>query len=173
MHPPRKPFARLAIVAALVTSCLLGTDARAEPTVVRKSAQRRRPHAVYLELLGKGGLWGVGYDLQLGGRFGVGGTVSYTVLDDQRLFTVSPYLAAYPLGGRRHRWFVHAGPQLVHLSTPSPVPEWSGTSSTGVGVEVSTGYEYRARLLVRTFVMGVAGQGGVAPWLGVSIGWAF
>src|SRR5262245_59028786 len=117
------------------------------------SAEPPRRHAVYVELLGKGGLWGVGYDVQLG-RLGVGAAASAYVVDGQRVLSLSPYLAAYPLGGARHRWFVHLGPQLVHQSTPSPYPEWPGSSSTGLGVEVSSGYELRHRVLLRLFVMG-------------------
>jgi hypothetical protein len=92
------------------------------------------------------------------------------VMDGERVTSFSPYAAIYPLGGPRHRWFVQAGPQVVHLTRPSPVPEWPGTSSTGVGAELSTGYELRSRVLFRAFAMGTAGQGGVSPWLGVSLG---
>ena len=61
---------------------------------------------------------------------------------------------------------------LAHLATRSPVPEWPGTSSTGLGGEVATGYELRAGVIVRGYVMMSAGEGGVAPWLGLGIGWA-
>ncbi|MBL9019190.1 MAG: hypothetical protein JNL83_33685, partial [Myxococcales bacterium] len=57
-------------------------------------------------------------------------------------------------------------------STPSPVPEWMGTSSTGVGTQLSAGFEHRSRAVLRVFVMGTIGRGGAAPWLGVDLGWA-
>jgi hypothetical protein len=131
-----------------------------------------RKHAAYVELFGKGGLWGLGYDYQLHPRLALGGAGSFYVLDGEQVLSLSPYVALYPLGGGRHRWFIQAGPQLVRTHTPSPVPEWDGMSSTGFGAQVSSGYEYRSSVLVRVYAMGAAGEGGVSPWLGVSLGWA-
>jgi hypothetical protein len=132
----------------------------------------RRPHALYLEVLGKGGLWGLGYDYTLHPRVAVGATASFYVLDAEQVFSLSPYLQAYLLGvSRHHRWFVQVGPQLAHLYTPSPVPEWPGTSATGIGGVLCSGYEYRARILVRVYAMGTVGKGGYAPWMGISLGW--
>lgn len=128
-------------------------------------------HAIFVEGLGRGGVWGLGYGLQLNRRYGVGAVASYTPLDGQRLMSFSPYLTAYPLGGRQHRWFVDAGPQLVHLATPSPVPEWAGTSDTGLGGQLATGYEFRARVLLRAFAMVAVGSEGIAPWFGADVGW--
>ncbi len=86
-------------------------------------------HAAYVELLGKGGLWGVGYDYSPWPRLAFGGAASFTSVDGERTLSLSPYVALYPLGDRRHRWFVQAGPQIVHLARPSPVPEWPGNGS--------------------------------------------
>jgi hypothetical protein len=147
-------------------------SAYAEPSITASSAPPRR-NALYVELLGKGGTWGLGYSHQFHRRFAVGAVGSYSVLDGQRMLTLSPSVTAYPLGVHHHRWFVDVGPQLVHLSTPSPVPEWMGTSETGIGAQLSTGYEYRGPVFARLFVMGVVGKSGVAPWLGVDLGWAF
>jgi hypothetical protein len=61
----------------------------------------------------------------------------------------------------------------VHTWAPSPIPEWDGHSSSGVGALVATGYEYRDRILVRVFVEGVLGEGGVLPWTGAGVGCAF
>ena len=94
-----------------------GRTARAEPR-----------HAAYVEVLGKGGLWGLGYDFLLARRVAVGAVGSYYVLGGNRFTTVSPYLAGYPVRGAHHGWFVHGGPQIVRRTTPSPVPEWSGAS---------------------------------------------
>lgn len=147
-------------------------SAYAEPSITASSGPVRR-NALYVELLGKGGTWGLGYSHQFHRRFAVGAVGSYSVLDGQRMLTLSPSVTAYPLGVHRHRLFVDLGPQLVHLSTPSPVPEWMGTSETGLGAQLSTGYEYRGPVFARLFVMGVAGKSGVAPWLGMDLGWAF
>jgi hypothetical protein len=159
----------------VVALCALAGVARAEDGAAAALVTRPPPaparHAIYLDALGKGGLWAVGYDYQLGPWLGGGAALSFVVLDGQRVTSVSPYLAIHPLGRDRHRWFVHAGPQLVHVATPSPVPEWSGDSSTGLGAEVSSGYEYRRGLLVRLYGMVAVGRGGAAPWLGASVGW--
>lgn len=127
-------------------------------------------HALYVEALGKGGVYGIGYDLQLRGWLGVGAVASVVPLDGQRVYSLTPYVSVYPVGRGRHRWFVDAGAQLNRLVTPSPVPEWDGESETGIGGEISTGYEYRGPMFVRAYGMGVVGKNGVAPWFGLSIG---
>ena len=148
-------------LATFVLVCALAGGAGAE----------ERPHAAYLELLGKGGLGGVGYDLRLSPRFGAGATASFYVLDRQRILSFSPYASMDLLGDGCHRWFAHAGPQLARVAVRSPVPEWPGTTSTGVGAELSSGWEYRNRVLVRVYAMAAVGRGGVQPWIGVSVGW--
>jgi hypothetical protein len=145
---------------AAATACALAQPVFAEPR-----------HAVYVDLLGKGGLYGVGYDLQLTHRFAVGAVASYYVLGGDHFSTASPYLAAYPWRHDRHSWFVQGGPQLVRRATPSPGPEWTGMSTTSFTAEVSTGYEYRHGVLVRAYVMASLGAR-FAPWLGVSVGWS-
>jgi len=147
--------------------------ASAEPSLTKAAPETKR-NALYVELLGKGGTWGLGFSHQLHRRFAIGAVGSYSVLDGQRMLTLSPSITAYPFGVRRHRLFVDVGPQLVYLQTPSPVPEWMGTSEVGAGGQLSTGYEHRGEMIfLRAFVMGVAGKSGVAPWLGVDLGWAF
>ena len=137
------------------------------------AATAERPRqAAYVELFGKGGLGGVGYDIELHDRLGVGGAASFYVLDDERILSLSPYLTTWILGDDHHRWFVHAGPQIVRVTVRSPVPEWPGATQTGVGFEMSSGWEFRCRAVVRVFGMFTAGKGGWGPWLGVSLGWA-
>lgn len=131
-----------------------------------------RRHAIYAELLGKGGLFGIGYDYQVEPWLAVGTAISYVVLDGQHVGTWSPYFGLYLLGRKRHRLYVHVGPQFVYLRTPSSVPEWPARSSFDLGGELTAGYEYRGPLLVRAALLGVAGKGGVVPWLGLSLGWA-
>lgn len=176
----------ISVVVACVSTVVIGGSAArtalAEPSgpmVTRsptlaahgRSARQARPHAVYAELLGKGGLWGLGYDFQLLRHIAIGGVAStYTVGSREQIFTLSPYLTGYLAGSGRHRWFMQLGPQIIHLRRPSPVPEWPGTSSTGFGGELSTGYEFRGRALFRVFMMGAVGKGGAAPWLGMSLG---
>lgn len=183
-----RPWLALALGAVLAHAGAAAADPRANTALVPQPAERAEPaaaaapiaaqpesaerrHAVFVEAFGRGGVWGLGYGLQLGRRFGVGAVVSASPHDGQRLLSFAPYVTAYPLGGWRHRMFVDAGPQLVHLSTPSPVPEWDGTSSTGVGGHLAAGYELRTRVLVRAFAMVVIGDDGAAPWFGFDLGW--
>lgn len=132
----------------------------------------RRRHLVYAELLGKGGLWGAGYEYELSHRVSVGAVGSYSVLDGERITSFTPYVSVAPVGSGHHHWYFDFGAQVVHVATPSPVPEWSGTSKTGVGTELSTGYEYRSKLVFRVFGMMAIGRGGIAPWVGMDVGWA-
>jgi hypothetical protein len=162
---------------AVAAMCVAATrSAYAEPERTSPEAPvatTTSRHSIYVEGLGKGGLWGLGYGYQFSKRWAIGAVVSAWMLDGQRVYTASPFVTLYPLGTRRHRLFVDAGPQVVRVSTPSPVPEWMGTSSTGVGGQVSLGYERRGPLLVRVFAMGVAGEKGIAPWIGVDMGASF
>jgi hypothetical protein len=143
----------------------------------------RRAHTIYGEVLGKGGLWGVGYDYRPGlapiDRFGVGVAASYNLLDGQRVLTLSPYLSFVVLERGRHAWFVQAGPHIVRVDTPSPVPEWDGTSSSGVGAQLTSGWEMHGDAgsghtwIVRAFAVGTLGRGRFAPWAGADFGWSF
>lgn len=160
-----------AVLCVVATHLAHAEPERTSPETITATEARR--HSIYFEGLGKGGLWGLGYGYQLTNRLALGAVASAFVLDGQRVYTASPFLTVYPLGTRTHRLFVDVGPQMIHVSTPSPVPEWMGTSSTGVGGQVSLGYERRGALLVRVFAMGVAGENGVAPWLGMDVGAAF
>jgi hypothetical protein len=175
---PRASLAALGpdgAVAALAAPALEAgvtatVDDRDDVAGDRGGVRALRRHALSIELFGRGGLWGVGYDYLVNPRLALGATASFFAVDGERVTTLSPYVGVYPLGGRHHRWFVQGGPRLVRLVRPSPVPEWPGMSTTGVGGALASGYEYRGRLLVRAFGMATAGKGGVRPWLGVSLG---
>jgi hypothetical protein len=130
-------------------------------------------HSIYVEAFGKGGLWGVGFDHRLNGRYRVGAVGSGAKLDDERYLSLSPYIGLAILRHGRSSWFADFGAQLAHVWADSPVPEWDGDSSTGVGGIASTGYEFRGRLLFRLYVHGVIGKGGAAPWAGTGLGLAF
>jgi hypothetical protein len=155
---------RIAVAAPTVE------DAPAITSKLTTPAPRTHRHALYVEVLGKGGPYGVGYDRQLRGWIGIGAVASFVALDGQRMYSITPYVSLYPVGRGRHRWFVDAGTQLTRLATPSPVPEWDGESETGIGGEVSTGYEYRGPVFVRAFGMAVVGKNGFSPWAGLSVG---
>jgi len=156
-----------------MAATLASGAALADPQTEAEAAAERRPHAVYLELLGKGGAWGAGYDYQPSAPFAIGATVSWFVQDAQRTLALSPYLTGYPLYAGRNRLFVQLGPQLAHVATRSPVPEWPGTSGTELSGQLSIGWERRTRLLLRAYGMLAYGKGGFGPWLGVTAGWTF
>jgi hypothetical protein len=127
-------------------------------------------HAIYIDLLGRAGLWGVGYDYRPRRWLAVGAAASYYVFDGDRFTTVAPYAALYPLVRGPHAAFVQLGPSFVRRTTPSPVPEWNGMTTTQIGAELCAGYEYRRGLLLRAYAMASQGDH-LVPWLGLSIGW--
>ncbi|MCW5807786.1 MAG: hypothetical protein KIT31_35865 [Deltaproteobacteria bacterium] len=141
--------------------------------VAVRSAAAERATSVYVEAFGKGGLWGLGADHRVASRIVVGGVVSGHSLEGERYLSLSPYVSYYLLKRGRSAWFADAGVQLAHVWSDAHVPEWAGDSSTGIGAIVSSGYEFRGQLLVRAYVHGVAGRGGVFPWFGIAAGWTF
>jgi len=148
-------------ICAAVAVVALSRDARADD------------HTVYVEAFGRGGLYGIGYDYQLTLRLSVGATVSAYRLYGQTVVTAAPYLGLYLLRGQRHGWFAQAGPQLAVVSADSPIAGWDGERRAGLGGELTSGWEYRDRVVIRTFATLTAGKGGVAPWAGASIGLEF
>lgn len=154
------------VVAVLV----LSTAARADDGV-HATAEPPSKHLVYVELLGKGGLYGVGYEYAISSWLGFGGAASYSDIRDEQVVTVSPYLHFTMLGGARHALFSEIGGILAHARVPSPVMNWDGVSDTGGGGYLSLGWEYRRRhVVLRTSGSIVAGEGGVAPMVGFAIG---
>lgn len=130
---------------------------------------RAGDHAIYLDVLGKAGLWGIGYDWRHR-WFAIGAAASYYSFDGDRILTLAPYVAAYPLGSGRHRGFVQLGPTVSRRTTPSPVPQWDGMTTTELDGALSAGYEYRNHILFRAYGMAIKGDH-LLPWLGASIGW--
>jgi hypothetical protein len=130
----------------------------------------RAEQLVYVEALGKAGLYGVGYERAITPRLALGGVASYAVIRDQQLATAAPYLHATLVRGRRHALFGELGLVLVHSRIPSPVATWDGMAETGAGGVAAVGWERRGRLVVRAQAAVLAGEGGVAPWLGFAVG---
>ena len=128
-------------------------------------------HLFYGELLGKAGEYGVGYELTITPRLALGAAASFAVIRDQQITTVVPYVHGTLLARGHHALFTELGPVLTHSKIPSPVADWNGMSSTGGGGFASLGYEHRARhLVIRAAGSAVVGQGGLAPALGLAIG---
>ena len=101
-----------------------------------------------------------------------GGLGSFAFLRGDHVYVASGYTGAR-LRGTRHVWRTDLGINLVHVRTPSPVPEWDGDSRTGASAVFAAGYEYRGRLRWRAGALLMAGKGGIAPWLAVSVGFPF
>src|SRR5688500_18562375 len=115
-------------LAATVVLCLAST-AQAEDLI-------------YVEALGKGGAYGVGYEHELMPGLGVGAAASFMLIEGQQVYTFAPYLHLSLLGERRHKLFSELGAVLAHSRIPSPVEDWDGMTDTGSGGFFSLGHEY-------------------------------
>ena len=128
-------------------------------------------HLVYGEVLGKAGLYGVGYEYELVDRLAVGAAASFAIVSDQQVTTFAPYVHGTIVGGRRHHLFGEFGAVIAHSKLPSPVMGWDGMSDTGGGSFASLGWERRSEhLVLRASASLVLGEGGVAPMAGFVIG---
>jgi hypothetical protein len=136
------------------------------------SQRQEHPHVLYGELLGKGGLYTVGYDYAFADRFAVGGGFAYYSLDGERVLSLSPYVSWYPVAGVSSALLLQTGLQFAHVSVPSEVPGWRGATTTGVGGQFSAGYELRHGFVFRFLLSGFVGKGGVRPWVGIELGGA-
>ena len=155
------------IVIAVVA---LATPSHADDEI-RASAEPVSKHLVYVELLGKGGLYGLGYEYAIAPWLGFGGAASYSEIRDEQVVTVSSYLHFNVLQSERHALFSEVGAILAHSHVPSPVMNWDGISDTGSGGFLALGWQYQRRhLVLRTSAAIVAGEGGIAPMIGIAIG---
>ena len=151
----------LAVVAAMVAVC---------PQVASADESK---HLVYGEVLGKAGLYGIGYEHTMNGRLSLGAAVSYAMINDQQVATVAPYLHVRILG-HRNSFFAEVGGVLARSHLPSPVMGWEGMTESGVGALTSLGWERRTEhLVLRASASLVMGTGGIAPMLGFMVGVPF
>src|SRR5882724_9779231 len=155
-------------------SCLLISNGARADDRIEKRAEQEAPasrHLIYVELLGKAGAYGVGYEYSLMPRLSFGGAASYAVLGDQRITTAAPYVHSTLLGTGHHRMFGELGAIVAHSHIPSPVSDWKGMTSTGTAGFLSLGYEHsRKHVVLRASGSIVAGDGGLGPMVGLSIG---
>jgi hypothetical protein len=139
----------------------------------RAAAAEESKHLVYGEVLGKAGLYGVGYEHTLNGRLSLGAAASYAMINDQQVATIAPYLHVRILG-HRNRLFGEVGGVLARSHLPSPVMGWDGMTESGIGALTSIGWERRTEhLVLRVSASVVLGTGGIAPMLGFMIGVPF
>jgi hypothetical protein len=128
-------------------------------------------HLIYVELLGKAGAYGIGYEYRLMPWLSFGGAASFAVIGDQQIATAAPYVHVTMVGTAQHRMFSELGAILAHSHIPSPVPDWNGSNKSGGGGFLSVGYEHASKRVVMRASGGVAtGLGGLGPMIGLSIG---
>ena len=128
-------------------------------------------HLVYVEALGKGGLYGVGYEYTLLPWLAVGGAGSWSALRRQHVTTLAPYAHATLLARGHHALFGELGAIVARSSIGSPVSDWNGMTTYGGGGFATVGYEHASRhLVVRASLGAAAGRGGVQPMIGLAIG---
>ena len=150
---------------------LLGVARADEHVETQAKRETTSRHLVYVELLGKAGAYGVGYEYTVMPWLSFGAAASYAVLGGQQLATAAPYVHSTLLGTSHDRMYGELGAIVAHSHIPSPVSDWSGMTSTGTAGFLSLGYEHvRNRLVVRASGSIVAGDGGVGPMVGISIG---
>ena len=162
----------LALVPMFVAPAV-ADDSIDDSIAKRTEATRERgANLFYGELLGKGGLYGLGYERRLTRRLSLGAAASFAVVRDQQLLTIAPYLHATLAGGTRHALFAELGPTFVRSHVPSPVDGWDGMTESGAGGFASLGWEFHVGgLVLRASGSVAAGEGGVAPFAGLAIGW--
>jgi hypothetical protein len=141
--------------------------------VLAGSAHADDDHLIYVEAGGKAGAYGVGYELSITPRLALGAVASYAVLRDQHIATGSPYLHATILRGRHNALFGELGLVLAYSKIPSPVMTWDGMSESGAGGAAALGWErtFKHGFLTRVQGSVLVGEGGAAPWFGISFGW--
>ena len=170
---PAAPTREVRVAAAIpdTTQADPVLSASASPVALALDKADAKRHAIYLELGGRAGLWGVGYDWQPDPRIAIGAAASYYSFDGDHVTNFAPYVAGYPIRRGHHRAFVQLGPTVARRTTPSPYPdEWSGLTTTKLEVEAAGGYEYRNGVLARIYVMANKSDH-VVPWVGASFGW--
>ena len=166
-------MSRSQVVLGLVCCVLVSTTAHGDElveqsTTIDSSGGR---HLIYVELLGKAGAYGLGYEYTVMPWLALGVAGSFAVVSDQQIATAAPYLHFTLLGHNHHRMYTEIGGVLAHSRIPSPVSDWKGINNTGGGGFWSLGYEHTSKhVVVRASGSAVAGAGGLGPMIGLSIG---
>jgi len=160
------------IALSLAATGMARADTDPSSVAIASRPAESPPHnLVYVELLGKGGPYGVGFERSITPRVALGVVASYAVVRDRQLATAAPYLHATVVRSRHHALFGEIGAMLVHSRIPSPVPEWDGSSDTGLGGIAAAGWELSGRRLVlRSYAGAVVGEGGFGLCMGVALG---
>ncbi len=157
-----------AVLAVLIVSSVAHADDGIRAAAPAPETSR---HLVYVEALGKGGLYGVGYERALLPWLAVGGAGSWSAVRGQHVTTLAPYAHATVVGHGHHALFGELGAIVARSSIASPVMDWDGLTTWGGGGFATLGYEHASRHVVLRASAGVAiGRGGAQPMVGFSIG---
>lgn len=145
-----------------------------EKSVAEQRAQEfETQHSVYLGLLGKGGMYSLGYQYHWRARFALGVAVSAFRIDFETLMTVVPYLFWTPIERGNHALFFDMGTVLSRHDSESPAKRLPDAINYGVGAELSLGYQYLAgRFVVRPYVMAQYTRC-ASGWVGIDLGVRF
>lgn len=161
---------RTAWVTCMAMCCAAPALADVRATATADEAAPSR-HLFYAEAFGKGGLYGVGYELAITPRLSLGAAGSFAIVREQQVLTLAPYVHATIVRGERNALFAELGALFARSHIPSPVEEWDGMTDVGGGGFASLGWERATRhLVLRASGSVVAGEGGVTPWAGFAIG---
>ena len=145
------------------------------PRPRRRTTRSTRPNAVYVELLGKGLLYSVGYDRMIFKWFAVGASFSYFKLGDGAAVYVNPYTSFYPAGGIHNSLIMQLGANFMHFGENHDflLPVWNKEEGFDFTGNFAIGYEYRGAFLFRVLGMAYFGEEGIFPWFGLTFGGAF
>jgi len=164
---------RLVVLAAVAAMAVVARPAVADPTVTAAAspAPARPKDIVYVEAFGKGGVYGIGVEHGITPRLSLGVVGSLISIRGQQIGTAAGYVHARLASRGRHALFGELGAVLVHSRIASPVASWDGMSDTGGGGVAGVGWEHAGRhLILRAQGSVLVGEGGVAPWGGIAIG---
>ena len=141
----------------------------------RQTTRVTRPNAVYVELLGKGFFYSVGYDHTVLKWLALGGSFSYFKLDESPVAFINPYVSFYPAGGVHNSLLMQLGANFIYFGQnhDNYLPVWSPDQGLDLCGNFSIGYEYRGAFSFRVQGMAFFSEDGVIPWLGLTFGGAF
>ncbi|HEU4406914.1 MAG TPA: hypothetical protein VFS43_16725 [Polyangiaceae bacterium] len=184
--PPAQPAAPAAPPAdspAQPAAASGPAPAAPEPAPAEQNLGRTANNAVFVELLGNGGVYSVNYERFID-NFGIRAGFSYLSIgaasdtsSAKVSFVTFPVVASYYLGSANHKLQLGAGATVVYLSGESET-ELASASASGLGVGATgvVGYRYMPRTGGFNFGVGftpIIGAGGFLPWGGISFGAVF
>lgn len=158
--------------------------APAQPAPAEQEQGRTANNAIFIELLGNGGIYSLNYERFIR-DFGVRAGFSYLSIEASAggtsakvSFLTVPVVGSYYLGGENHKLQLGAGLVVVYLSGEASNDRYTTSGASGLGVAATgvVGYRYMPRTGGFNFGVGftpLVGAGGFLPWGGLSLGAVF